>query len=252
RNQVPYRWVDIDEDPAMRALLGSLSGEGPRLPAVLFPDGSHLFAPTQRELADKVGLQTRVKLPFYDVVIVGAGPAGLAAAVYAASEGLRTMLVEKNAPGGQAGTSSQIENYLGFPSGITGGDLARRAVTQAKRFGAEIITPLEVTSIRREDPYRVIRCSDGTEIRAFAVIITSGVSVRQLDVPGAEARTGAGVYYGAAMTEAATYRGKEVVVVGAANSAGQGAMFFARYARKVLILARGDSLSRSMSSYLVE
>jgi thioredoxin reductase (NADPH) len=247
-NQIPYQWIDVDQDAPTRELIGSL-GDASRLPVLLFPDGSHLAAPSDRELAEKCGMQTRARRPFYDLVIVGAGPAGLAAAVYGASEGLRTLLVEHRAPGGQAGTSSLIENYLGFPSGVSGADLARRAATQARRFGAEILTQ-EVVAVRREDPYRIVRLADGTDISCYAVILATGVSVRTLDVPDMASLMGIGVYYGAAMTEAATYRGQDVCIVGAGNSAGQGALFFSRYARRVTLLVRGESPGKSMSRYL--
>ncbi|MGE5346465.1 MAG: FAD-dependent oxidoreductase [Acidithiobacillales bacterium] len=249
-NQVPYQWVDVDQDPPTRELIRSL-GDSKRLPVLLFPDGSTLVAPTNRELAERIGLQMRARLPFYDLVIVGAGPAGLAAAVYGASEGLRTLLVEHNAPGGQAGTSSLIENYLGFPSGVSGADLARRAITQARRFGAEVLAQ-EVVALRREDPYRIVRLADGTDVSCYAVVLATGVSVRTLDVPGIEPLLGIGVYYGAAMTEAATYRGQDVCVLGAGNSAAQGALFFSRYASHVTLLVRGKSLGQSMSQYLVD
>ena len=249
-NQVPYLWIDVDQDAPTRELIRSIGDPG-RLPVVFFPDGSHLLAPGNRELAEKIGLQTKARLPFYDLVIVGAGPAGLAAAVYGASEGLRTLLLEQSAPGGQAGTSSRIENYLGFPSGVSGADLARRAATQARRFGAEVLAQ-EAVSVRREDPYRIVRLADGTDISCYSVILATGVSVRPLQVPGLEALLGIGVYYGAAMTEAATYRGQEVCIVGAGNSAGQGALFFSRYARRVTLLVRGEPFGKSMSRYLVD
>lgn len=249
-NQVPYQWIDVDQDASTRELIRSFGAET-KLPVVLFPDGSFLAAPTNRELAEKTGMQTKARLPFYDLLIVGGGPAGLAAAVYGASEGLRTALVEQGAPGGQAGTSSQIENYLGFPAGVSGADLARRAATQARRFGAEVIAQ-EVVGLRREDPYRVARLADGTDVSCYAVILATGVSVRRMEVPGVAALLGIGVYYGAAMTEAATYRGRDVCIVGAGNSAGQGALFFSRYARRVTMLVRGDSIARSMSRYLVD
>jgi thioredoxin reductase (NADPH) len=197
-------------------------------------------------------MQMRALRPFYDLVVVGGGPAGLAASVYAASEGLRTVLVERNATGGQAGTSSQIENYLGFPGGISGADLARRATTQARRFGAEILTPQDVIEIRRSDPYRAVILADGTELCCYAVLITAGMEVRMLDVPGLETLVGAGIYYGAALTEATTYRTRDVFIVGGANSAGQGAAFFSRYARKVTMLIRGADLGAGMSQYLVD
>jgi thioredoxin reductase (NADPH) len=251
RNHVPYQWLDVDSDAPARALVQGIAGdELLHLPVVFFPDGSHLVCPEPRELADKVGLQTRASRPFYDLVIIGGGPAGLAAAVYGGSEGLRVCLVEQAAPGGQAGSSSAIENYLGFPSGISGAELARRAVAQAKRFGAELLGAQEARAIRREDPYRFVRLSDGTEISAYAVLLSTGVSVRTLDLPSMEPLLGRGIYYGAAMTEAATYRGEEVVVVGGANSAGQGAMFFSRYCKKVTMVIRAERLGKGMSRYL--
>ncbi|PVG81049.1 fused response regulator/thioredoxin-disulfide reductase [Nocardioides gansuensis] len=252
RNGVPYRWLDVDGDESVRELVTSVTGDPTLLPVVLFADGSTLVRPTHQELAEKVGMRTVASRPFYDLVIVGGGPAGLAAAVYAASEGLATLMVEQEAPGGQAGTSSQIENYLGFPAGVSGADLARRATAQAKRFGAELLSAQEVTAIRRDDPYRVVRLGNGTEVSSYAVILAQGVSVRTLQVPGVETLTGRGVFYGAAMTEAATYRGRHVCVMGGANSAGQGALFFSRYASRVTMLVRADSLHKSMSRYLID
>ena len=252
RNGVPYRWLDVDGDESVRELVTSVTGDPTLLPVVLFADGSTLVRPTNRELAENIGMHTSASRPFYDLVIVGGGPAGLAAAVYAASEGLATLMVEQDAPGGQAGTSSRIENYLGFPAGVSGADLARRATAQAKRFGAELLSAQQVTAIRRDDPYRVVRLSNDTEVSSYAVILAQGVSVRRLEVPGVEALTGRGVFYGAAMTEAATYRGRHVCVMGGANSAGQGALFFARYASRVTMLVRSDSLHKSMSQYLVD
>jgi thioredoxin reductase (NADPH) len=208
--------------------------------------------PSNRDLADRIGIQTRATLPFYDLVIVGGGPAGLAAAVYGASEGLGTLLIEQGAPGGQAGTSSQIENYLGFPSGVSGGDLARRAATQARRFGAELLGAQEAVAVRREDPYRVVRMADGTEVSCRALVLAQGVAVRRLEVPGLEPLIGVGVYYGAAMTEAALYRNQDVCIVGGANSAGQGALFFSRYARRVTLLLRAGAIAKGMSRYLVD
>jgi len=251
RNHIPYQWIDVERDASLRESLNAIGNGAAKLPVVLFPDGEYLVAPNSSELAKKVGLQTEARLPFYDLIIVGAGPAGLASAVYGASEGLHTLLIEQNAPGGQAGSSSQIENYLGFPSGVSGADLARRAATQARRFGTEVLTQ-EVVSLRREDPYRVITLANGSEVSGKAIVWATGVSVRTLDVPGVEKLLGAGVYYGAAMTEAATYRNQDVCVVGGANSAGQGALFFSRYARNVTMLVRADSLTRSMSQYLVD
>jgi thioredoxin reductase (NADPH) len=251
-NRVPYEWVDVDLDATARALLASLTDESTRLPVVLFPDGTRLIAPTAVELAAKAGLQTQAQRPFYDVIVVGGGPAGLANAVYAASEGLRAVLVEAHAPGGQAATSSLIENYLGFPAGVSGADLAQRATAQARRFGAELLSGQQVVGLRREDPYRVVLLADGTELTAYCVVIATGMSARMLDVPGAPPLHGIGVYYGAAMTEAARYRAKDVCVVGGANSAGQGALFFSRYARRVTMLVRAPALQPTMSSYLAD
>jgi thioredoxin reductase (NADPH) len=252
RNRVPYEWVDIDQDAPARALAESLAGDLTHLPVVVFRDGSHLAAPTTAQLAEHAGMQTHAKNPFYDVIVVGGGPAGLANAVYAASEGLRTVLVESQAAGGQAGTSSLIENYLGFPAGVTGADLAQRATMQAKRFGAELLTGQEVVSLRREDPYRIVKLGDGSELSAYTVVITTGMSARTLDAPGVAPLHGLGVYYGAAMTEAARCRGKEIAVVGGANSAGQGALFFSRYASRVIMLIRANDLQPMMSRYLVD
>ncbi|MGA7732168.1 MAG: FAD-dependent oxidoreductase, partial [Chloroflexia bacterium] len=252
RNQIPYHWMDVEMDPEAHKLLESLDADASKLPIVAFPDGTYLVQPTNSQAAEKAGRKLKASLPFYDVIIVGGGPAGLAAAVYGASEGLSTLMIEREAPGGQAGTSSRIENYLGFPSGLSGWDLARRAVTQATRFGAEILTPQEVCQLRIEDPYRIVQLSDGMEISCHALMIATGVSYRKLDVPGAEALTGAGIYYGAAQSEALSYKDEDVYIVGAANSAGQAAMHFARYARSVTMLVRGDSLSKGMSQYLVE
>jgi thioredoxin reductase (NADPH) len=252
RNRVPYEWVDLDLDAPARALAESLAGDLTRLPVVIFPDGAHVVAPTPAELAAKVGMQTQATRPFYDVIVIGGGPAGLANAVYAASEGLRAVLVESHAPGGQAGTSSLIENYLGFPAGVTGADLAQRATAQARRFGAELLTGQEVVALRREDPYRVVVLADGTELTAYCVVITTGMSARTLDIPGIAPLQGVGVYYGAAMTEAARYRDKDICVVGGANSAGQGALFFSRYARRVTMLVRAADLQAAMSQYLID
>jgi len=251
RNRVPYLWVDIDLDAKERALAESLAGDLTRLPIVVFEDGSHLVAPSSSELATKVGMQTHAKGEFYDVVVIGGGPAGLANAVYAASEGLKTILVESHATGGQAGTSSLIENYLGFPSGVTGEDLAQRATIQAKRFGAELLTGLEVTALRCEGNYRIVVLSDGTELSANAVVITTGMTARMLEVPGIEAFHGTGVYYGAAMSESARYRDQDVCIVGGANSAGQAALFLSRHAHKVTMLIR-SGLKDTMSQYLID
>ena len=222
------------------------------LPLVIFPDGTHMEEPSNAALAEKIGLKTHAEMPFYDLIIIGGGPAGLAAAVYGASEGLSTLLIERQAPGGQAGMSSNIENYLGFPSGLTGGNLARRAVTQAIRFGAEILTPQEVVGIRVDDPYRIVKVKDGTEISCHALIIACGVSYRNLDgVKGIEKLTGAGVYYGASMVDALSCKGEDIFMVGGANSAGQAAIHFSKYAKTVTVLVRGDSLNKSMSRYLI-
>ena len=252
RNQVPYEWLDIESSEEAQKLVEYANCDHLNLPLVLFSDGSSVLQPNNVQLAEKIGLQTQADKPFYDLIIVGGGPAGLAAAVYGASEGLRTLMIEKEAPGGQAGTSSRIENYLGFPVGLSGGDLARRAVTQARRFGVEILTPQEVQGIRVQDQYRIINLKDGSEISCHALILALGVAWRRLDIPGIERLTGAGVYYGAAQTEARSCEGEEVYVVGAANSAGQGAMYFSKYASKVIILVRGDSLTKSMSQYLID
>jgi thioredoxin reductase (NADPH) len=222
------------------------------LPLVIFPDGTHMEEPSSAALAEKIGLKTRAQMPFYDLIIIGGGPAGLAAAVYGASEGLSTLLIERQAPGGQAGMSTNIENYLGFPSGLTGSNLARRAVAQAIRFGTEILTPQEVVGIRVDDPYRIVKVKDGTEISCHALIIACGVSYRNLDgVKGIEKLTGAGVYYGASMVDALSCKGEDVFMVGGANSAGQAAIHFAKYAKTVTLLVRGDSLNKSMSRYLI-
>jgi thioredoxin reductase (NADPH) len=253
RNQVPYAWHDPESDEEGRRLAGTLEGASdPATPVVLFEDGRILRDPTNRELADAIGLSTHATLPFYDLVIVGGGPAGLAAAVYGASEGLKTLLIEREAPGGQAGTTSRIENYLGFPSGLTGSDLARRALAQARRLGAEILTSQEAAALRRDDPYRTILLGDESEISCQAVVIAGGVAYRQLEVPGAAELAGRGVYYGAATTEAILYRDLPVAVIGAGNSAGQAAVHLARYASRVHLFVRGEGIEESMSAYLVE
>ena len=252
RNLTPYQWIDVEQDAGVRAEAEAASPGLKRLPVVFFPDGTTLLEPGGRALAEKLGLQTTATRPFYDLVIVGGGPTGLAAAVYAGSEGLRTVIVERETTGGQAGTSGAIENYLGFPSGVSGADLARRATAQAKRFGAEVLTAREVTCFRAQAPYRMVTLDDGSELACYALLLACGMAVRRLEVPGIEALTGAGVYYGAALTEAAAVRGKEVLIVGGANSAGQAALSFARYALKVTMLVRGAALAESMSSYLVD
>ena len=254
RNLVPFKWLDLDVSDEARSVLSKLSTgtEAPALPVVVFPDGDVLAAPEVGALGARLGLRSRAEKPFYDLVVVGGGPAGLAAAVYGASEGLRTLLLEREAPGGQAGTSSRIENYLGFPSGLTGADLTRRAVAQARKFGAELLTPQEACRLRIDGQYRVITLSDSSEVSTRALLIASGVSYRTLDIPGAEKLTGAGVYYGAALTEAISCRDEEVLIIGGGNSAGQAALFFAQYAKHVVVLVRGASLGESMSQYLVD
>lgn len=252
RNQIPYQWLDIERDPEAKAMVDTVGKKGSGLPVVFFPDGSQLVDPDARILAEKIGLPTQAQKPFYDLIIVGGGPAGLAASVYGASEGLRTVMIEKEAPGGQAGTSARIENYLGFPQGISGMDLARRATAQAKRLGAEILTPQEVVKVRVEDPYRIITLRDGTELSCHALLIATGMSVRKLDVEEIDSFIGTSVYYGAAVTEAESCRGKHAIVVGGANSAGQGAVFLSRFARQVTMLIRGKTMEQSMSRYLVD
>ena len=251
RNLVPYQWLDVEKNPDAPKLLALIDG-APHLPVVVFPDGSSLVIPTIQQVAAKIGLKTRAEQPLYDLAIVGGGPAGLAAAVYGASEGLRTVMIENEAPGGQAGTSSRIENYLGFPAGLSGADLARRAVAQARRFGVEILAPQEATNTVLHDSYRILKLADNSEINCHALVISTGVSYRKLDVPGVEKLTGAGVYYGAAMTEAINCAGDDVYVVGGANSAGQAAIYFCKYARRVIMLVRSESLSATMSRYLID
>ena len=255
RHQVPYRWLDLetaDHDAEVRTLSAASGVEASKLPLVVFPGGEALADPSPAEMALKLGLRTRAETGFYDLVIVGGGPAGLAAGVYGASEGLRTVMIEREAPGGQAGLSSRIENYLGFPSGLSGGDLARRAVTQARRFGVEILAPQEVIRLRVEGPSKVLALADGTEVGCKTLLIATGVSYRKLDVPGIDRLHGAGVYYGAAMIEGESCRGENVYIVGGANSAGQAAMYFSRYARRVVMLVRDGSLSSAMSYYLID
>ena len=251
RNQIPFKWLDPDKGDGAMELLSRYNLSDEKLPAVLFPDGSSLSQPSIGELAAKVGLKTEAKRDFYDLVVIGAGPAGLAAAVYGTSEGLKVLLVEPDAPGGQAGSSSRIENYLGFPAGVSGEDLARRATTQATRFGTEFITQC-ASSIRSENQYHSVVLGDGREVSCRVCLIAVGVHWRRLDVPGIDRLTGAGVYYGAAMSEAPSCQDEEVFIVGGANSAGQAAMHFAKFARKVTMLVRGPSLAASMSKYLID
>ena len=255
RNQIPYQWFDLEtaeSNAEVGRLAKTLGDDVSHLPVVLFPDGSSLAEPSASQLAEKLGLRVRADLAFYDLVIVGGGPAGLAAAVYGASEGLKTVMIEREAPGGQAGMSSRIENYLGFPSGLSGADLARRAVTQARRFGVEILSPQSATAVRVEGPSRIVTLADGNELGCKVLLLATGVSYRKLEVPGAERLQGRGVYYGSAMTEAMACKGEDVYIIGGANSAGQAAMYFSKYASRVIMLVRGDSLSASMSQYLID
>jgi thioredoxin reductase (NADPH) len=251
RNNIPYLWLDPELSEEARQLIEA-SGRKMELPCLFFPDGTTLENPENREVAQQVGLQTTADRPFYDLAVVGAGPAGLAAAVYGASEGLRTIVVEKQAPGGQAGMSSRIENYLGFPKGLSGAELARRAVSQARRFGVEILTAQEVVGFEADGPLRTLKLSDGAELCCRAMLVATGVSYRQLQAKGIEKLTGAGVYYGAAMSEGESVRGKDVYIVGGANSAGQAAMYFSGFAQTVTMLVRRESLSSTMSQYLIE
>ena len=252
RSQIPYRWLDFEKDVEAKDFLESQPGKDVRLPTLFFPDGSTLVDPDLSTLANKMGMSTRAKKPYYDLIIVGAGPAGLTAAVYGASEGLKTLVVERDAAGGQAGMSARIENFLGFPQGISGADLTRRAITQAKRLGAEILTAQEVCSISAEGIYRYVRLKDGTELSCKALLLSTGVAVRELDVPGIAPLIGVSIYYGAATSEAAYYKGKKVYVIGGANSAGQGAMFLSRYASEVVLVYRDSSLEKTMSTYLID
>ena len=255
RNHVPYQWIDAEvtaNDPETKQLLDALGDDATELPVVLFPDGTKLLKSAPAEVAQKVGLRTRAQTNFYDLAIVGGGPAGLAAAVYGASEGLHTVMIEREAPGGQAGMSSRIENYLGFPSGLSGGDLARRGVVQAQRFGVEILSPQEAVGVRTEGPYRIIKLADGNELSCHALMISTGVQWRRLEAPGIDRLQGAGVYYGGGSTEALSCKGEMVYIVGGANSAGQAAMNFSKHAERVVILVRGDSLAATMSQYLID
>jgi thioredoxin reductase (NADPH) len=251
RNQVPYIWLDPEREPEAFELLERYHLDDRKLPAVLFPDGTSIVQPSQTALAEKIGLSTHAAQDFYDLVVVGGGPAGLAAAVYAASEGLKTLLVEPDSPGGQAGSSSRIENYLGFPSGISGADLARRAYAQASRFGVEFLTQC-VSGIRAENQYRIIQTGDGREVSCRVGLIAMGVNYRRLNAPGVDRLAGAGVYYGAALAEAKACKDEHVYIVGGANSAGQAAMFFAQYAGQVTMLVRGETIEAGMSKYLID
>lgn len=252
RNQIPFSWVDLDRGQQGEQLLKRLGMEEAQLPVVAFPDGSVLTDPTLRELAEKLQMHVHAANTYYDLAIVGGGPAGLSAAVYGASEGLSTALLEREAPGGQAGTSSRIENYLGFPEGISGGELAQRALHQATRLGAEIIEPVEVEKLDLQDGYKVLSLSDGSKITAHAVIVATGVAYRALSAPGLDELAGAGVYYGAATTETEGAEGEHVFIVGAGNSAGQGAKYFSRFAEKVSVVIRSSDLTETMSKYLID
>lgn len=251
KSQVPYRWVE-PEGVADARVLAALAGRSPELPALIFPDGNVLEQPDLSQVAQKLGLATVPSRKFYDVIVIGAGPAGLACALYCSTEGLKTVLVEREAAGGQAGLSSRIENYLGFPSGLSGADLARRGVAQVRRFGVEVLAPADAVGLSVEGEYRVVRLSNGQELSAHSVVIAAGVQWRRLDVPGMDQLTGAGIYYGAATTEAASCKDEDVYIVGGANSAGQAAVHFSEVARSVTMIVRGDALSRSMSHYLVQ
>jgi len=251
RNHVPYRWLDVTSNDEAVKLLTDRQLDPERLPVVLLGDGSALVDPQLEELAARVGLSIHATQEFYDLVVVGAGPAGLAAAVYGSSEGLKTLVIEPDAPGGQAGSSSRIENYLGFPSGVTGADLGRRAHIQATRFGAEFVMQ-RAAGLRIDGQYRFVQLADGREVSSHSVVLAPGVQYRKLDVPGMDRLTGRGIYYGAALVEAVSCKDEEVFVVGGANSAGQAALYFAKYARRVTILVRGDGLSSTMSKYLID
>ena len=253
RNHVPYRYYDMESNPQAREILERFQLQDAKLPLVVLSDNETVLqTPSVMELAQQVGLQQQAENPFYDLIIVGGGPAGLAAAVYAASEGLHTLMVEREAPGGQAGTSSRIENYLGFPAGLSGADLARRAVAQARRFGVEILAPQHAVGTRIEGQYRIVRLADGSEISCHALIIAVGLAYHRLNVPGIDRLTGAGVYYGASSTEASSCARMPVLVVGAGNSAGQAAMHLAQFASNVVMIVRGDALEAKMSQYLVD
>jgi len=255
RNQVPFRWLDVERaerDPEVRTAMEALGPATGKLPLVLFQDGAQVNDPTYSELAERIGLNVRTNTTFFDLIIVGGGPAGLAAGVYAASEGLKTVIIERDAPGGQAGLSSKIENYLGFPSGLSGSDLTRRAVTQARRFGVQILSPQEATQLRIDDSYRYVKIGDGSELSCQALLLAMGVQWRTLDIPGMDRLQGAGVYYGAGSTEALTCADEDVYIVGGANSAGQAAMNFSRFARRVIMLVRDGSLASTMSRYLID
>lgn len=252
RNAIPYLFIDIDRDPDAAGLVEAAGSDRSEIPVVVLPDGPVLANPSKAELASAVGIHVAPGSPFYDLIIIGGGPAGLAAAVYGASEGLSTALIERQAPGGQAGTSSRIENYLGFPKGVSGADLARRAIAQATRLGAELITAAEVERVEDEGPRKTVVLTDGTKLTCRALLIATGMTVRKLSVPGYERFEGAGVYYGAAASEAATYRDRPVYVIGGANSAGQAAVMFSKTSSRVTMIVRAERLGEKMSQYLVD
>ena len=251
-NLRPYQWLDIETNPKGKELLQIHELPEDKLPVVAFEDGEFMTQPSLQELASKIGLHPTAQTEMYDVVIIGAGPAGLSAAVYGSTEGLKTLLIERRAPGGQAGTSSRIENYLGFPKGLSGAELTRRALTQAQRFGTEFLSPQEVVDIRLDHPYKTLTLGDGSTISTKSIIITTGVAYRKLETPGISDFTGAGIYYGAAMTEAKSCSNKQVFIVGGGNSAGQGAVYLSKFADKVSILIRKPDLTATMSSYLID
>jgi thioredoxin reductase (NADPH) len=251
-NLIPYKWLDVELHKEASELINIHKIEPDKLPAVLFEDGSLLQNPSDIEIGKKIGLNSTAALEFYDVVIIGAGPAGLAAAVYGGTEGLKTLMIEKKAPGGQAGTSSRIENYLGFPSGLSGSDLTRRALTQARRFGVELLSPCQAIDIKTKDNYKILSLSNGPEIKSHTIIISTGVDYRTMDAKGVSELTGAGVYYGAATAEAYSCKDKNVFIVGGGNSAGQAAMYLSGFAKNVFIVIRKNSLNSSMSHYLID
>jgi len=251
-NLIPYRWLDVENNEKACELLDLNNIEEKDLPAVFLEDGSFLVSPSISQIAEKIGMKLEAAAQLYDVIIVGAGPAGLAAAVYGGSEGLKTLLIEKRAPGGQAGTSSRIENYLGFPNGLSGADLTRRAISQAKRLGTEFLSPVEVTNIQLQDQYKIVTLSDGSELLTKSIIIATGVNYRKLEATGVHNFTGAGVYYGAATTEANACQNKDIYIVGGGNSAGQAAMYLANFAKRAYIVIRKPDLSSSMSQYLID
>ena len=251
-NLFPYRWYDVETSEIAGELVEANDISSQDLPVVFFQDGEFLKNPGITEIAEKLGLHPKARAELYDVIIIGAGPAGLAAAVYGASEGLKTLVIERRAPGGQAGTSSRIENYLGFPKGLSGSDLTRRAISQAQRLGAELLTPAEVKEIKCNDQYKIIALDNGNELMARSLVITTGVDYRKLDTKGVSDFTGAGIYYGAAMTEANACKDQHVFVVGGGNSAGQGAMYLSQFAKKVHILIRRADLTSTMSAYLID